>query len=373
MKIAFRISRMGFGGAERVFLSVASRLAQYSSFEVVFVVDMLKTGETEHLITKQGIRLIGLGCKRTTQSIIPLKRFIDHEQPDILISAYTDTNMAAVVSGKLAKHRCKVIVSEHASLEEHWQSASLKRKLILNSYVSFGYHFADHLLAVSQGIARQLINRGHKVKKVSCIYNPVRFSAQQTVIKLEQRANSNHIPNILAVGRITAQKDYLTLLKAFNLLIIKTKAKLTIVGGVHEVAEKKCLDAYLEANGLTDDVTFVGFTEAVDQYYLQADVFVLSSAWEGFGNVIVEALAFGLPVVSTNCNYGPAEILNNGEYGFLVPVKDLIALACALDKAIESRSSCDVSRLQRRAAEFSEEKIATEYSELFRYLAGGAE
>jgi len=353
---------MGFGGAERVFLSVAKYLADTYQLEIHFVVDRVGKGETEGLIIASGFDLIGLASNSTLRSIFPLKKYLESHEPDILVSAYTDTNFGAIISAKLAKHRAKVIVSEHASLKEHWQFASFIRRLMLNIYVKFGYRFAEHILAVSHGIAKQLQKHGLPKEKVSCIHNPVRFIAEKSE---RCPAKATEAPTVLAVGRIAKQKNYLTLLQAFKLLREQQSAKLVIVGGVHEEAEKAKLDDFVNLNGLAKHVEFVGFTENVTQYYAAADVFVLSSAWEGFGNVIVEALAFGLPVVSTNCNHGPAEVLNDGQYGRLVLVGDSVAMAEAISEVLNN-SLFEPSRQVERASDFSESKIGEEYYRLFQ-------
>ena len=363
MKISFRISSMGFGGAERVFLSVADVLAKTYQAEIHFVIDSIGKGETEKLVTDRGFKLVGLDCSRTLSSIIPLKTYINSEQPDILISAYTDTNFAALVSAKLAKHRSKVIVSEHASLKEHWQHASLKRRLVLNSYVKFGYRIADYILTVSEGIASQIIAMGHSKNRVGCIHNPVRFNSSK-IDKFTTHSKKT-TPIILAVGRIAKQKDYLTLLNAFNLVTKKRNIRLVIVGGVYETSEKQKLDHFIQANNLVEKVDFIGFTENIQDYYVAADVFVLSSAWEGFGNVIVEALAFGLPIVSTDCNHGPAEILQAGKFGKLVSVGDHSAMAEAIIQILEN-NEFNAEQQVNRAKDFAEATIGEAYYQLFK-------
>jgi glycosyltransferase involved in cell wall biosynthesis len=370
MKITFRISKMGYGGAERVFLSVADYIAHHYQAEIHFVIDNISKKGTENLVTDRGFKLIGLKSIRTVDSIVPLRNYLNIHKPDILISAYTDTNMAALLSEKLAKHRCPVIVSEHASLHDHWQYASLKRRLLLNFYVKFGYKLASHILTVSQGIASQINNMGHANDKVSCIYNPVRFGeakSKSPLIKINSES-----PIILAVGRITKQKDYLTLLRSFKLLLEKKNARLVIVGPVHEDSEKLMMEDFIENNNLTSKVELVGFAENMEIHYRNADIFVLSSAWEGFGNVIVEALAFGLPVVSTNCKYGPAEILKNEQYGKLVPVADPKSLCDAIFEVLEKKPFTQTNQIER-AKDFSEEVIGEMYYQLFHRLVTSAD
>ncbi len=254
-------------------------------------------------------------------------------------------------------------MSEHASLKEHWQHVTLKRWILLNAYVKFGYRLADYILTVSEGIASQIIKMGYSKNKVGCIYNPVRFHANS--INKDTSQNISAKPTILAVGRIAKQKDYLTLLRAFNLLDKEMNAQLKIVGGVHELSEKERLDHFIQENNLVGQIDFVGFTENIQEYYAMADIFVLSSAWEGFGNVIVEALVFGLPVVSTDCNHGPAEILQDGKFGKLVPVGDSRAMAGAINDILKN-NPFDPKDQVIRAKDFSESTIGEIYYQLFK-------
>lgn len=368
MLITFRLSSMGFGGAERVFLSVADALSRNDPGIVIhFVVDQLGLGETEEITRKLGFRLIGLESARTARSILPFRDYINSFRPDVVISAYTDTNMAMLLSTKLARHKCLSIVTEHASLDEHWQNASWKRRLMLNAFVSIGYRLADHVLTVSGGIARQITQRLKHKTKVSCIHNPVRFHGDDAVRDCRTESAQAGNATILAVGRITQQKDYLNLLSAFRLVLAKRDARLIIVGGVHEAAEKKRLDDFIQTHGLSSKVEFAGYTENVAAFYRTADLFVLSSSWEGFGNVLVEALAFGLPIVSTDCNHGPAEILCNGQYGALVPVGNATALADAIVGALNA-PIFDREALRKRSRDFSEERIGAQYWALIEQL-----
>jgi len=366
MIVAFRISIMANGGAERVFLSVAEKLASMYGVTIHFVVDNAIKGETQRVVTEKGFSVIDLKCSRTLQTILPLKQYIEQYHPDIILSAFTDTNMAALISAKLAKYSCKIVVSEHASLKEHWQYKSWQRRLLLNTFVRLGYRLADHVLCVSKGIQNQLIDMGLPPKLVSYIHNPVRFNPSSGTHPPEKSQRDE--VTLLAVGRIAKAKDYLTLFKAFKLVSHEKKCRLMIVGAIFDGEEKIKLDTFITENSLSESVTFIPFTENIQAYYASADVFVLSSAWEGFGNVIVEALAFGLPVVSTDCNHGPAEILLDNQYGQLVPVGDWQAMAKALIKAISTKDQINKEILKDRSMAFSESTIASQYWTLIQKL-----
>jgi glycosyltransferase involved in cell wall biosynthesis len=161
---------------------------------------------------------------------------------------------------------------------------------------------------------------------------------------------------VLGAGRLTAQKDFATLLSAFALAKERQPLRLIILG---EGELRDPLQALASELGVAPEVRFPGFVENPYAFMSRSRVFVLSSAWEGFGLVLVEAMACGTPVVSTDCPAGPAEILEGGKYGRLVPVGDAIALAEAILATLAGPIPADV--LRRRADDFSLEKIGAEY------------
>jgi glycosyltransferase involved in cell wall biosynthesis len=358
MKIFFRISKLGFGGAEQVFLSVARALKIKSNIEIVFVVDNM-VGKNVTVAQEAGFTVVSLNATRTLTSILPLARLINSEQPDIILSAYTDTNAACLLSGAISMSKTSIIVSEHASLKEHWQSQSSLKKRILKFYVGTVYKLAKKVICVSKGLESQVNTLLLQPEKTTTIYNPVRFDG-----KLVRHGNNSNTLNLVAVGRIVPQKDYSTLIKAIAIIKKSTDVRLLIVGGVTNEPEVQKVKQLIMDNDLVENIELVGYSNSVSTYYQSANIFVLSSAWEGFGNVIIEAMAFGLPIVSTNCNYGPAEILENGKYGRLVDVRDSGALANSImQEATNPLVASEV--LIERSKEFSENIIAEEYNNVF--------
>lgn len=364
MRIGFRISSLGFGGAERVFLSLAKEFKNNYSWEVDFIVDSA-LGETYILAEKNGFNLINLNVSRTYKSIKPLKSYFEQFRPDVIISAYTETNAACVLSKLFSNYKPTIIISEHASIKEHWQSKSALKKLVLHSIVRGIYRLADGHIGVSKGVSAQIEALCNH--KVETIYNPVRFQGTNNLYpKTETETDELRL---LSVGRISEPKNYLTLLKSLLILLRTRKVKLTIVGGIYEQNEYKILIDFISEHTLQEYVVFAGFTESVESYYKNADVFVLSSAWEGFGNVIIEAMSFGLPIVSTNCNYGPSEILEDGRYGSLVDVGDYQKLANLILKEAESPSETP-QNLIKRSQDFSEKIIANQYKDYIEKAVG---
>ncbi|MDC0609989.1 glycosyltransferase [Vibrio sp.] len=360
MKIIFRISYMGFGGAEQVFISLAKEWMK--QHEVLFVTDK-STGSSYKTLQDFSIPVKSLDCKRTLLSVFKLKSVIDEFKPDVILSAYPDTNAACILSAKLAKSSAKVFVSEHASIIEHFGSKSKFTQLKVSSIVKFLYPLADKVIAVSEGVMSDLIPLVKDETKCTFIHNPIRFLADESTSN--SKSKRSDILKILAVGRVTPQKDYTNLLKAVSELKNREyPVEVTILGGTHDKSEMDKLSALSHSLQINDQINFAGFSDDVPGFYSRADLFVLSSAWEGFGNVIVEALAFGLPVVSTDCRSGPKEILQDGKYGRLVPVSDYVSLAQAIIQE-SSNPSCSLGERLERAGDFSEANVAEKYMKLF--------
>jgi len=369
MRIIFRLSALGFGGTERVFISVADALLASYGWHSTFVVDRISDSATESVACGRGHRIIGLGVSRTWQSILPFAKVLRDEKPDIVLSAYTETNGAALISRILSGLSLPIVVTEHASLDEHWKGKSRFRRLLLEAIVRQVYKFADHILCVSAGLAAG-VTRRQKAVPVSYIHNPVRFDDRRLTKEEAREALkvASDVRMVLAVGRISRQKNYTTLLKGMAELRANN-AHLYIVGGVFDATEKTQLDVIIQDLGLASRVHFINFTHEIHQFYAAADLLVLSSAWEGFGNVLVEGLAFGLPIVSTRCNHGPAEILADGQYGRLVPVGNAHEMAQAIDEVLMENPFPAALQI-RRSQDFSEASIGTQYHSLISRIAG---
>jgi glycosyltransferase involved in cell wall biosynthesis len=225
---------------------------------------------------------------------------------------------------------------------------------------AFGH--ADGIVAVSQGAADDLAQFANLDRKsITVIYNPVVDDTE--LCRGEQLSpdqwwtGAHH--RVLAVGTLKAIKDYNTLLLAFAKLRKRVNARLLILG------EGKCrssLEAMVSQLELIGEVFMPGFVKDPSPYYLHADLHVLSSVGEGLPTVIIEALAAGTPVVSTDCPSGPREILSDGRFGHLVPVGDAAALAVAMAESLAATH--DTAALKARAQDFSIDKAVNRYEEL---------
>jgi glycosyltransferase involved in cell wall biosynthesis len=230
--------------------------------------------------------------------------------------------------------------------------------------VRLWYGRADAVVAVSKGVADELAALGEVPReKVHVIHNPIdsgRIIRQAEAQPEHPWFQPGQPPVLLAAGRLHPQKDYPTLLRAFASLRKARKLRLAILG---EGRERPRLEQLIGDLGIGEDVRLLGFQQNPFAFMARAAVFVLSSAWEGLGNVLIEALACGCPVVSTDCPHGPSEILEKGRYGALVPVGDPQELAHAIVAALERPA--DARAGVERARAFDIQNIAEQYVQLF--------
>lgn len=357
-KIAIFLTALDGGGAERVMLNLAKGLIQLG-----VEVDLLLV-KAEGVYLSQlppQVRLIDFQQSRLLASIFSLVEYLKTERPQALITAL-DTNVIAAWIRRWSGITTRTILTVHNQLSlESRYGDSLKRKLTA-PFACWFYGWADGVVAVSQGVAIDLVKIGLPKEKIKVIYNPIVDGELNH--RIQQPCSHswfepNQPPVILGVGRLTKQKDFSTLLQAFALVRQQIPARLMILG---EGEERLALESLVQKLNLESDVALIGFVDNPYMYMSQASVLVLSSVWEGFGNVLVEAMAAGTPVVSTDCPSGPAEILAYGKYGKLVEVGDTQAMARAIVQTLTEPTN--IKLLQDRALEFSSDKVIAQYQQL---------
>lgn len=294
-----------------------------------------------------------LGC------IPALVDYFRRERPDALLSALNYTNIAALWARDLAGVPCRVVVSERNTLSIRAANESKRRYRVLPRLVRTFYRKADRILAVSDGVARDLERvMGLPRGEVTTTQNPVVTEA----IERMAAAPPTHpwfsagTPVLLGCGKFKTQKDFPTLLRAFALLRRDRDLRLMILG---DGPKRGRLEALSRDLGVGDHLALPGFCANPFAAMAGAAAFVLSSAWEGLPNVLIEAMACGTPVISTNCPSGPAEILEGGAHGPLVPVGDARALAEAIGKLLDAPPPA--GRLRARAADFDAGVVAERY------------
>lgn len=301
-----------------------------------------------------------------------LAAYLRDSRPSVMISAMYYANLLAVWARGLSHVGTQLVVTEHTTVSRNIaardaQARQRGRWRYLPPLLARVYRRADAIVTVSAGVGDDLVAlTGLPRDRLTTIYNPVVWpglaEAAGQPVSHPWFANPE-VPVVLAVGRLEKSKDYPTLIKAFARLRAERRVRLVILG---EGRLRPLLETQVEQLGVTEDVALPGWVDNPYAWMRQADLFALSSSWEGLGNVLIEAMACGCSLVSTDCDSGPREILENGRYGALVPVGDAAALTRAMAHALEH--PCDADTLRRRADSFSVRAAADRYDTLIQTL-----
>ena len=353
-RIAIFLPSLRGGGAERVMVVLSTALAERE-----LGVDLvLAKAEGPYLSrVNERVRVVDLGRRRVASSLPGLVRYLRSERPEALLSALNHANLIAMLAHRLARVPSRLVVSEHNTLSQS-RPRNLRGRLV-PALTSLFYPMADNVVTVSKGVAADLVRvTGLDSQKVKVIYNPV----VEPTIMTQAEEPLNHPwfapgepPVVLGVGRLTDQKDFSTLIHAFARLCKMRQARLIILG---EGELRPQLEALVAELGIREDVALPGFAANPFAYMRRAAVFGLSSLWEGLPTVLIEAMACGTPVVSTDCPSGPREILEDGRWGRLVPVGAVDGMVHAMEATLNEAKHPDVVR---RAMDFSADRATEGY------------
>ncbi|MEN1925792.1 glycosyltransferase [Luteimonas qiangzhengi] len=318
------------------------------------------SGELFHQLPDR-VSVVDFGASRVRRSFGPLLRYLRDARPDVLLVAMWPLTAIAPLAAKLAGFRGRVVVSEHSAQSLAYRHKGRVHSSALRVSTWLGYRLADVRIGVSSGVADDMASLSRMSREAITVqYNPAaRGLAHPGVSVLPPELEGVSSPRILAVGTLKAVKRFDVAIEAFARLPASLGATLCIVG---EGQERQALQAKIDAFGVNGRVLLLGYRADTAPWYANADLFVLSSDYEGFGNVIVEALEHGVPVVSTDCPSGPREILEDGKYGRLVLVGDADALASAMLESLQSQH--DHAALKARAQDFAVDKVADQYLDL---------
>lgn len=359
--VVFFLSNFKSGGTEWFALRLARGLVK-RGFNPVFLVVRID-GELLPLVEKEAFEVVplhggGYHLLGVLMALPALVRFLRQGRADVLISGLPLLNITLALAAWASRTKAKLIMVEHMRLQV---GGDLRQK-IKNGLLGRVYRWADDVVAVSKTVAEDLsLATGFPFSRIHIISNPVipeNFSALRCEPLTHPWLKDKQAPVLLAVSRLLRVKDLPTLLRAFADVRKVRDARLLIVG---EGGERAALQKLIDDLGLEDSVQLSGTIVNVFNLMCAADLFVLSSTSEAFGNVLVEALACGLPVVSTDCG-GPREILENGRLGELVPPQSPQKLAAALLKALDA--SPDKEILKEKGLSFSVERSVENYVRL---------
>lgn len=368
-KVSIVLPSLGPGGAERLAVSVANEWTK-KGYDVEFIIANKsyalseKQGNFQDLLD-QDILIHDLKVERLRDTIFPLSSYLKKSRPDVIWAGLWPMTVIAIISWLLAGRIGRIYTIDHNQISVSTAVALKVPKFIISIVTRCTYPFANGIMAVSEGVKRDLAKlTGLKKDRIKVIYNPAaRGIGKKTKISSDMKNNlwgKDSGKCILSVGTFKEQKNFKLLIEAFSMFSEEQNSTLIILG---EGELRLDLEKQVEALGLSDKVFLPGFVNDPSPWFLTADLFVLSSNWEGLPTVLIESLDCGLPVVSTDTPTGPSEILEGGLWGILVQMNNSKALLAGIKESFSKQHNPDA--LMERADQFSVKNISIKYLEYF--------
>jgi glycosyltransferase involved in cell wall biosynthesis len=344
------------GGAERVFVQLANEFVALG-LRVQLLLAAAR-GPYLHEVA-QGVQIVDLGARGVLRSLPKLVRRLRSERPNVLLSALDHSNIVAILACWAARTGTRCVISMRSVPSAVYREERFARKRVLPMLMRRTYGLADRIIANSQAVAADLIkNFRIRAEQLSIIYNPLDLELIQRLSRETDEnpwLSLNSLPLVLGVGGLAVLKDFPTLIRAFSIVRSKRECRLAILG---EGPDRRDLERLVAVLDLQKDVYFAGFVDNPFAWMSLAEVLVCSSLTEGCPNALMQALACGTAVVSTDCVGGCSEILEGGRWGRLVPIGDAHAMAAAILATINATDRVNV---KKRAADFAINGIARTY------------
>ncbi len=361
IKIFFFISNLSGGGAQRTMVNLLRSIDRNAFLPTLVLLDHDPNDAYNSLIPDD-VEIVNLNS-RARYAALKIKKLIEAKQPDVLFSTLPQVNFAVWLAKKISTKKPKLVLRETNYREIGINISKFEQKIYKKVYRE-----ADQVIGLSEGVTNHMINMyGLDPSKITRIYNPVDVAGIREKCKEACSITYNKNFKLIACGRLAKQKNYPVLINALSILKQKgyTDFELFIMG---EGPEEKNLRKMIGDHGLDDNIKLIGFKKNPYAYMRQADLFILSSMWEGFGHVIVESISCGTPVLATDCPHGPREILKDGEYGWLVSNNDHNQLAKKLEYLMLNHDEISKmsNKISKRAKEFDIKNIVKEYEATFK-------
>lgn len=360
---------LGGGGAERATLDLLRSLNR-SRFHITLA--LFTRGGRFLAQLPADVPVVDLRGRQSYDArlIWRLSRLICTQQPQVVFSVLRYANLITLLACRLAGTAVPVVINEQNLPSAEF--ALFGGGAIKAQAMRWLYPGAAQVTCIARGIASELVEKyGIPAQLVRVVPNPVDLPRVRSLGQIAPNHPWFQLqqPVVVAVGRLHRQKGFDVLIRAFARVRQSTACKLLILG---EGDLRQELEQLINRQGLAEDVQLPGFQENPYSYMAHSSAFVLSSRYEGFGNVLVEALALGTPVVSTRCPVGPEEILEDGKTGNLVPPEDESALAAAVLRVLQDRQlrATLSSNGPPRAEVYGLERITAQYEALFSGLVG---
>jgi glycosyltransferase involved in cell wall biosynthesis len=364
LQVLFFLPDLDGGGSQRTLVNLAGALPR-DRFAATVAVGRVNGPARDWLAGH--VPLVDLQAPRLRWTLALLRGCVERERPHVLFSSMPDANVAASLAVVGLRSRPGLILRETNSHRQREDLGWLHRKLI-----GWVYRRADAVVALSEGVREELVEDcALDPERTVTVHNPVDvtgIAAVTQAVKDSIQEVPSTGPLIVGCGRLHRQKGFDLLIEAFANLN-DARARLVILG---EGPEREALEALSRSRGVADRVLMPGFESHPEKWLAQATLFVLPSRWEGFGHVLVEALAAGVPVVSAWAPHGPADILDDGETGIMVPTGNAAALGAAIDRLLidEKLRERLVEAGRKTAQRFSLPVIAGHYAGLIEDVAG---
>jgi glycosyltransferase involved in cell wall biosynthesis len=353
--ISLFVPNLEGGGAERVMVLLANRF-QRAGFKVDLLLHRAHGSYIKDVCKE--VSIVDLKASRLFASLWPLTRYIRNVRPDAMLSTPADANIVALLAWTLAGKPGRLVVREAITPSADDRFLTNFRSRIVAAVRRLAYRHATAIVAPSEGVANDLIEHvGVPRDLINVIPNPLDFSE---IRAFAEAGVPEIVPKgakfVLGVGRLTRQKDFRTLVRAFSKAQRDSDVCLVLLG---EGEERELLSRQAAELGIRSRLLMPGFVDNPFAYMKRASLFVLSSLYEGLPNALLQALAVGTPVVATDCPSGPAEILDGGRWGKLVPVGDVDALAEAIEAGL--RGAIERPQPEVLEARYSLDEVASEY------------
>lgn len=362
MRFGFYIPYFREGGVETTTYRLASGFTERG-----YDVDLVTFGhDSPYLGPDSPFTLVELDASRTLTSVPGLVRYLRRRRPEVLLSTHYFANLVNVLARTVSGVDARTILTERLYLsrivaEEPWPKSWLFLQAMRTIYPR-----ADYCVTVSEDAAVDLRELAAlPPEQVTAIYNPTLTDDVYKRAKepVDHPWFDGDQPVVLGVGRLTDQKGFDTLINSFAHLVEEWDARLVILG---EGEDRDTLKSRAREHGIDDWVDLPGYVDNPYAFMREADVFVLSSRYEGMPNVLVEAAAIGTPLVATDCPSGPRELLNGGEAGELVPVEDPRAMAEAIDRQLTNPEAAQRrgERIEEKLQQFTPKAACDRYLSL---------
>ncbi|WP_454762124.1 glycosyltransferase [Caulobacter segnis] len=368
MRIALFFWSLELGGVEHMLVNLSRELVE-RGHEVTLV--LARSPQPNSFTPDPRVRVVWLHTPSITKLVPRLAEHLKSERYDAAFTGMPTSNLALLLARRIAGVKTAIVISERSNPQLEAASSRTWRYRAAFMLQPFIYPWADAIIAVSTDLADALSKFARLPRRrIEVVYNPA-YDERSPVTTLSEAPHpwlrDRATPTVVGAGRFRDQKDFSTMLKVIAAVAAERPVRAIILGDGEQRDALKAEAAMLKLNGIVD---FPGFVENVGDWLAFSDVFMLTSKWEGFGNILVQALAAGCDIVSTDCPDGPREILDGGRFGHLAPVGDVSALVVALNAALDAPPARETQH--SRALDFTVTRSADRYESLFRELSQGS-